>query len=227
MVNYSKFGASDWDQDLGGKAKSAGKKDVYMRLQPGSNPVRVLTPPFQYLAHKYKTDEKDVMGDKVMCSYPLHKACPLCDLKDRAKPRWFVMVIDRKTNESKLLDIGAGIYGKIKQLNDSEKWGNPLHYDLDITVNKNAPPANYHGVVPDPKTPLSESDLKMKNEVDMEHIASKCTPPTPEWVKTRVNAIRTKKGLSPLDFSSVTPVSTPSVDMSEDEEDLTFPAVTE
>lgn len=230
-MSNAKFGMSDWDQELSNgkgnrQAGAGGKKDVYMRLQEGSNPVRILTRPFQYLSHKYKAEGDTGFGDKVMCSAPLHKACPLCDLKDRPKKRWFISVIDRKTNERKLLDISVAVYGQIKELNQSEDWGNPIHYDVDIKVNKNAPPANYYSVLPKPKKPLTDSDLVHKQEVNEEDIASKCSPPTPEFVVSRVNAIRSKKGLPALSFEApAAPAAPVQVDdsASAEDEDFHFP----
>lgn len=229
MVNQ-KFGMSDWDQEFGGNKRAGnanGKKDVYMRLQEGNNPVRILTRPFQYLSHKYKAEGDAGFGDKVMCSAPAHKSCPLCDMKDRPKKRWFIAVIDRKTNERKLLDISVAVYGQIRELNRSEDWGDPLHYDVDIKVNKNAPPANYYTVLPKSKKPLTEADLAHKQEVSEDDINAKCSPPSPEFVASRVNAIRTKKGLPALTFDAPVETAPVAVDNSAsagDEEDYSFPA---
>ena len=122
-MSNQKFGTTTWDEETGNKRGQQGdkKRDVFMRLGDGSNPVRVITKPHLYLSHKYKEEGDAGYGDKIMCSAPLHKSCPLCDRKDRAKKRWFVGVIDRKTNTYKILDISVTIYDQLKTLNRSEK----------------------------------------------------------------------------------------------------------
>lgn len=234
-MSNQKFGTSTWDEETGGKRGAQGangdkKRDAFMRLNDGNNLVRVVTKPHLYLSHKYKEEGDPGFGDKIMCSAPLHKSCVLCDRKDRAKKRWFVGVIDRKTSQYKILDISVLVYDQLKTLNRSEKWGDPSRYDIDIVVNKTAAPANYYSVVPDPPTPLSKEDLELiKKSVNEEELDKKCTPPTPDWVLSKVNTLRAGRGQAALAASSAAPVKAPTngaavVDMSDDE-DVTFPAV--
>lgn len=236
MVN-SKFGMSNWDQPLGqGRQRqpvSDVKRDPFMKLLDGNNAVRVLTQPFQYMNHKYKVEGEPGFGDNVRCSMPLHGSCPVCALGDKPKKRWYVAVIDRKDNLRKLLDISVAVFGQIKDLNASEDWGDPIHYDINIKMDKNSPsPQQYYSVLPKSKKPLTETDLALKEEVNEEDIATKCTPPTPENVASRLNFLRKKRNLSELTFpTSVAKMETVVVDHgasddseSDGAEDFSFPA---
>ncbi len=235
MAKYS-FGMSSWDAEVpGGKKNSndGGKRDVYMRLNEGSNRLRILTKPFQYNTHKYKEEGDAGFGDKILCSASKENGmlCPLCVRKDRPKQRWFVGIIDRKTNEYKILDLGSLVFQGLKTLNQDEDWGDPTGDDFDIKVNKSAPAAGYYTVTPKSKSPLTEADLKLKaDKVDEEHLLRKCTPPTPEWTLGRLNTIREKQGKDPVEMlpegakAPVVPVQVDKTQAAGDEDDdLTFP----
>lgn len=235
-MQNSKFGMSNWDQPLGQgrqrKPESDVKRDPFMKLLDGNNAVRVLTQPFQYMNHKYKVEGEPGFGDNVRCSAGLHGSCPVCALGDKPKKRWYIAVIDRKDNLRKLLDISVAVFGQIKDLNASEDWGDPIHYDINIKMDKNAPPAQYYSVLPKSKKPLTETDLALKEEVNEEEIAAKCTPPTPENVVSRLNFLRKKRNLPELNLVVSTPkMETVVVDhgASDDAdsaagEDFSFPA---
>lgn len=234
-MDMKKFGITSWDEETGNKRFQQGgerKRDSFLRLEDGPNPMRIVTKPHLYLSHKYKEKDEQGYGDKVACSAPLHGSCPLCDLKDRPKKRWYVGVIDRKTNEYKLLDISVTVYDAIKELNHDEDYGDPIRYDIDIKMNSKAGATGYYNVVPKPPKPLTDSDLAIiKANVNEEDLARRCTPPTPEWVLSRINTVREKKGLPALSVSAAKPsAAVPVVDhssddqSSDDDESFVFPA---
>lgn len=214
---------SDWDQPLGGERKvkpSNEGKDPFMKLSDGVHTLRVLTVPFQYLNHKFKKEGEAGYGDNARCSMPLHNKCPLCALGDKAKKRWYAAVIDRADGRRKIIDIGAGVFGGIKALKKLPKWGDPLHYDIDITVDSKAQSSQgWYTVTPNPKEPLSDNDLKLKQEVNEEELQAKCTPPTPENVLSRLNFLRQKKNLAaiPMPEMPETAAKTPVVDQKTDD----------
>lgn len=224
-----KFGQTNWEENTdAGKQGANQKRDEFMRLQDGSNIVRIVTQPHQYYAHKYKEEGDTGFGDKIMCSFPAHKACPLCEKKDRPKRRWFVGMIDRKTQTYKILDIGYTVYQTIQNYNNEEEYGNPSNYDLDIKVNRQGGATGYYNVLAKIPKPLSEADLKLIEAIDKESLVRRCAPPTYEQVVARWNTIREKKGQEPVTLPAPSSIETqtaptPAVDMSP-EQDFDFPA---
>lgn len=233
MVKQS-YGSTTWDEETGGKRGGAGagggKRDQFMRLENGPNVLRVVTKPHRYLSHKYKVEGDQGYGEKIPCSMPLHGSCPVCDLKDKPKKRWFVGVIDRKHSQYKILDISVLVYDALKALNRDEDYGDPMNYDIDIKFNKDSTtPSGFYNVVPKPPKPLTESDIALKATASEEELDKKCTPPTPEWVLAKLNKIRESKGLAAVSAGSVPSASSNGtsavpVDMSNDDEDIVFPA---
>lgn len=229
------FGMSTWDEETGGrKAPQAGDrvKVDFMRLNDGPNLVRIVTKPYKYLVHKYKEESDPGFGDRASCSGPSHNGeCPLCARGDKPKQRWYIGVIDRATGQYKVLDIGSGIYADIRDLNRDEAWGDPSKYDVVIKVNKKGSPKDYYSVLPRPSTALTPSDLEHKSDKNEEDLARRCTPPQPEWVLTRINAMREKKGLQPLAAmaakTGAVKVSVPVAVAMDDSEEVSFPAADE
>lgn len=232
------FGEVDYNADVyggGENKKNDKKKDEWLRLGEGSNEVRLVTAPHQYMVHKYKkdpTNPKD-FGQKVSCSM-IHGSCPLCDAGDKAKPRWFYGVIDRKTGTYKILDVSFAVFGQIRKLaRNQARWGDPQKYDIDIVVDKNGSPANYYTVQPISKEPLSAADQVIKDSADLDELKRKCTPLTPEQVQKRLDKIN---GVAPAATATASaapaaksngkaaPAKAPTVSMSDDEElDQSFP----
>jgi len=185
------FGLVTWDVELGNTNNKPVRRsqDDFIRLQPGSNVVRIVTKPYQYWSHKYKENENDPgFGDKVMCS-SYHGSCPLCDQKVRRSRRWFIGVIDRKTQSYKVLDMSRSICQDVQKLSRDEEWGDPGNYDIDIVVDRDAGPQGYYTVIPKPPKPLSQEDVETKQGIDLGELERKCTPPTPEQVQSRLDFI--------------------------------------
>lgn len=195
MSNTEDFGLVGWEQvEFSNRGGGDRKRDQFIRLQSGSNIVRLVTKPYQYVIHKWKENQNDKgYGDKVMCSM-FHGSCPLCELGDRPKQRWYVGVIDRKTQSYKILDMSPAIFQKVQTFNRSEMWGDPGTYDIDIVVDKNAGATGYYNVVSHPKTALSDKDVEIKTgEVDHDALKKRCMPPKPGEVIRQMGVIRAKK----------------------------------
>lgn len=231
------FGEVDYNADVfgggEGNKKNDKKKDEWMRLGEGSNEMRLVTQPHQYMVHKYQkdpTNPKD-FGQKVSCSM-IHGSCPLCDAGNKAKPRWFYGVIDRKTGTYKILDVSFAVFGSIRKLaRNQARWGDPQKYDIDIVVDKHAPsPAQYYTVQPISKEPLSAADQLIKDGADLDELKRKCTPLTPEQVQKRLDKIN---GVATNGAPAAAPTAksngkaaakAPTVSMTDDEElDQSFP----
>ena len=161
----AQYGQTDWDL-VGNENKNKDfKKDMYLRLQDGPNRIRIVTKPFQYLAHTYKKE-----GDK-------------------AKRRWLVGVIDRKTSTFKILDIGYSVFQNIKSLTNDPDWGDPSNYDIDLVVDRNGGASGYYKTNPKPAKPLSVADLELIEAIDYDDLNRRVTPPTADKVLDRLAKI--------------------------------------
>ena len=187
-------GEVSWDEEgspSGGRKSNS--KDLWLRLDSGSNVIRLVTNPFQYIVHKgvKKAEDLKGYGQKVNCSNPDGKGtCPACDLGLKAGQRWLMGVIEIKTNQYKILDVSYQIYAAIKELsNNTEVWGNPKNYDINIKVNKNGGPTGYYMVQPIPHKEMSPDAKKARDAADFSELARKVTPPTPEQVQKRLDHI--------------------------------------
>jgi hypothetical protein len=194
-MSKSSFGLTTWDDvEVNPKFNKTLSRDLYMRLNSGSNPVRIITRPHQYLVHQYKEEGQKGFGDRIMCS-SFNGACAVCELGDRAKRRWLVGIIDRKTQSYKILDMSVSVFRGIQELSRDENWGDPGRYDIDIKVNKEAGPSGYYMVVALPHRALSPADLELKNDADLDDLLRRCSPPTSEQVKQRLDSIRKKNNV--------------------------------
>ena len=228
------FGEVSWNDDVYGGGEKKNSKDLFLRLDEGSNEMRLVTQPFQYLVHKFKKEGDPGFGQKVSCS-AIHGNCPLCAMGDKAKPRWLIGVISRKTGTYKLLDVSFAVFSQIrKYARNLARWGDPTKYDIDVFVDKNGGATGYYAVQPIPKEPLSATDQQIKDSVDFEDLKRRVTPPTAEFVQKRMDKISgiTSEGAeaaptpakSGKAVSKVTPKAAPAaVNMSDDEDDA-FPA---
>src|SRR5271169_2541043 len=153
------FGEVNWTDDVfGGDKKTTNSKDLFLRLDEGLNEMRLITQPFQYLVHKYKKDGDTGFGQKVQCS-AIHGSCPLCAMGDKAKPRWLLGVISRKTNTFKILDISFAVFSQIrKYAKNAQRFGDPTKYDINVEVDKNGGATGYYSVQALGKEPLSAAD---------------------------------------------------------------------
>jgi hypothetical protein len=187
------FGEVSYEDDVfvgGKKDNKENNKDLWMRLVEGENEVRLVTAPFQYLVHKFKKDPSNPkdFGQKIKCS-AIHGSCPLCDLGDKAKPRWFYGVIDRKTGAYKILDVSYMVFSAIRKLAKNSKWGDPTKYDINIEVDKNGGATGYYSVQPLSKDPLSAADQTLKDNADLDDLKKRCTPHTPDVVQKIMDKI--------------------------------------
>ena len=234
------FGEVSWNDDVfaGENKKQTNSKDLFIRLDEGSNEMRIITQPFQYLVHKFKKEGDSGFGQKISCS-KIHGECPLCDLGDnKAKPRWLLGVISRKTGTYKVLDISFAVFGQIrKYARNTNRWGDPTKYDIDIVVDKNGGATGYYSVQAISKEPLSADDQKIRDtQVDLDDLKRRVTPPQADVVQRRMDKIN---GVVSADASTTTgkktagkttaPVAVaPAVSMTDDEElENSFPSYDE
>jgi hypothetical protein len=220
------FGEVNWTDDVfsGEGKKNTNSKDLFLRLDEGPNEVRLVTQPFQYLVHKYKKENDAGFGQKVQCS-AIHGSCPLCATGDKAKPRWLLGVISRKTNAYKILDISFAVFGQIRKLAKNPKKGDPTKYDINIEVDKNGGATGYYSVQSYDKEPLSAIDQAIKDAVDFDDLKRRVTPPTADIVQKRIdkiNGVTATGTAAPVvagkKVTTATKAVTPTVSMTDDEE---------
>lgn len=226
------FGEVSWNDDVfgGDNKKTTNSKDLFLRLDEGSNEIRLLTQPFQYFVHKYKKEGDTGFGQKVQCS-AIHGSCPLCATGDKAKPRWLLGVISRKTNTYKILDISFAVFSQIRKYAKNAKFGDPTKYDINIEVDKNGGATGYYSVQALGKEALSAADQVIKDTVcDMDDLKRRVTPPSAEIVQKRLDKINgvTTGNVPATPAKSATAATpkavTPAVSMTDDEDlDKSFP----
>jgi hypothetical protein len=220
------FGEVSWNDDVfGGSGERKNVKDLFIRLEEGSNEMRIVTQPYQYLVHKYKKEGDKGFGQKVMCS-SLNGSCPLCAAGDKAKPRWLLGVISRKTQTYKILDISFAVFSQIRKLaRNTQRWGDPTKYDVDIVVDKNGGATGYYSVQPISKEPLSAADQQIKDSADLDDLKRRVMPWNAEQVQKRLDKLNgegTEAVIAPT--TSTKQKETPAkVAMAEDDDD-SFPA---
>jgi hypothetical protein len=233
------FGEINWSDDVFGDSSKtvSNAKDLFLRLDEGSNEMRLITQPYQYLVHKYKKEGDPGYGNKVYCS-AIHGGCPLCSLGDKAKPRWLLGVISRKTGTYKILDVSFAVFSQIRKLaRNTQRWGDPTKYDIDIVVDKNGGATGYYSVQPISKEPLSAADQVLKDNADLDDLKRRVTPPTSDLVQKRLDKINgvdggttTQSIMSQAKKAVAKPVTvqtkTAAVSMSDDEDEFSdsFPS---
>jgi hypothetical protein len=187
----NKYGEQSWTDVVLNSAEKKNSKDTFLRLNPGSNVVRLLTLPYAYYQHKHMIEGGKKFGYRINCSDPEHRTnCPVCEKgEDKPKRRWFLGVIDRKSDTYKILDIGYSVFKAIQTLAKDDDWGDPSRYDIDIVVDPNGGSTGYYTVVAKPPKPLSASDLVKREENSVEELVRRATPPTTEKVQERLDRI--------------------------------------
>jgi hypothetical protein len=217
----SQFGLTEWEDVEVGSQNREKKNfaDTFLKLQQGSNVLRIITKPHEFLVHQYKPHEKDPGFGVRILSSQAHGKDPLVEMGLRPKRRWYVGVIDRKTASYKVLEISSVVLKSIQSLVRDEDWGDPSQYDIDIKVDKNGGAQGYYSVVAKPKKPLTQEDIDIKASVDLEQLKRLCSPPTYEQVLEKVKMAQSK---SP-NFNNDS-VSRPAPVVDDEDDDTDFPA---
>lgn len=229
-MTKSQFGEVTWGDTSTDINPRSDSRDTFLRLEKGSNKVRIITSPFQYTVHRYKRESDPGFGQKVMCS-AVHGSCPLCNLGDKPKRRWLLGVVDRKTSSFKILDIGIAVFKSIQELTRSDDWGEPNKYDIDIKVDPNGGATNYYHVTPNLPKPLSAADVQIKDMVDMDEMKRRCNPPTADKVQERLDKLFADPAAPkqvvgrPVQKAAQAPKAAPVVASNDDDDDdkIEFP----
>ncbi len=221
----STFGEISWEDDVPGDRRE-NSKDLFLRLTEGSNELRLVTRPYQYLVHKYKKEPNNPKdyGTKIACS-AIHGSCPLCNQGNQAKPRWLLGVIDRKSGSYKVLDVGYAVFQQIRKLAKNAKWGDPTKYDIDVLVDPHGGATGYYTCQPLSKEPLSAQDQMIRDNADLEELKRRVTPPTPDAVQTRLDKLHSatpnaQRGAAPAPASRAQPQRPAPVAVQDDDDEF-------
>ena len=214
----TKYGEVNWG-DAASESSKKNSKDLFLRLSPGSNIVRVVTLPHQYYLHKYKVPGERGYGHRVYCSQ-VHGSCAVCATGDAPKRRWFIGVIDRKSNAYKVLDIGYSVFKSINTLVKDADWGSPDQYDIDIVVDPNGGATGYYAVVAKPPKPLSASDMQLMDNNPSDDLQARTKPPEPAAVEKRIQKLVDEFNAQGGSATSTSGRATMPVSTEEDETDF-------
>jgi hypothetical protein len=195
------------DGDIGG--------NDFMNLEEGVNQVRIVSQPYQF--HIHWTNDATGTKRKIRCA---GENCPLCLNGEKSSARWYVAVINRKTNRPAVLELGPQIFKQILGLSKKDKWGEPTKYDIDIERQPKGSQPLYV-VSPNPKELLSEQDVAMVNEfktsIDLKKMVAF---PTPDEVREKLGLSKSTKTVS-NDFDD-TPKENSKAKSSDDDDDFDF-----
>jgi hypothetical protein len=197
------------DADLGG--------NDFMALEEGNNPIRMITSPYQFYIHW----TKDTTGAnrKVHCAV---EGCPVCQQGERAVARWYVGVINRKTEKPAILEVGPQIFKQILGLAKKEKWGDPRKFDVDIERQPKGSQPLYI-VSPEPKEPLTDDEKGMVKEflarIDLGNMTA---APTADEVREKVGMSVGKEVVASKVDNDFEEKSTAVVAESTDDDDFDF-----
>jgi hypothetical protein len=164
-----KYGQVDWDD------AHVSTGNDFMKLEQGSNVVRIFSKPYQFAVHWVK----DTAGTsrKVKCA---DKNCPLCKKGIKAQYRWLLRVLDRRDNIPKLLEISSQVFLGIKNYVSNPKWGDIKMYDVDIKRGPKGTQPLYIVMAEPDKGPLSNAEKEtakaFMERVDIEKFIKPATP---------------------------------------------------
>ena len=200
----NKYGIVSWNEPDTRKNNLKIDRDLFLKLENGSNELRILSKAHVFKIHKFKAEGMTGFGININCAGTDendNNICPLCKMATEenredleCKDRYMMAVLSRKDGRIKILEFGPGVYKDIGGYNNHKHWGSPETYDLDIVVNKHGDPKSYYTVkaLPPVPSPLTEEELALKMSFDMDVLKRLCTPPRPEKVLERVKAVLEK-----------------------------------
>jgi hypothetical protein len=197
------FGLTTWNEDTNkysGDFNSDLPRLPFMRLQDGINLVRIVTMPYKYYQIRYKSPKDKGFGRRVATAWPAHQDCPAKLAGFQPRPRYLVGIIDRADESIKILDMSELVYEQLKKIlktvNATDKSGKEhtaSEFDLNINFDSKAKAAtNFYQVMKMDSFPMTENDVALVSKLgDSLHeiLTRHSTPPSPETVKKRMEAL--------------------------------------
>ena len=203
-VTYGQL--SSWDDG------NASDGNDFLKLEQGSNKMRIFTNPYQFIVHWFQ--DSSGANRKIKCAV---ENCPLCKKGIKTQYRWYLGVLDRKSGTAKLLEVSSQIYIGIKNYVNNPDWGDVKMYDIDIK--RGAPNTNpLYTVMPNPNKRKLNSEEQSIVDSFLERVdISKFTqPPTPEDVVEKLGG-SVPKAASKTDSGSKPHVNTDDFNFGDEE----------
>jgi len=188
-----------------GELSSWGDADVsmvndFMKLEEGINKVRIFTNPFQFVVHW--VEDASGQNRKIKCAI---ENCPLCRKGVKAQTRWYIGVLDYKSGQPKILEVGSQIFNSIHSYATDEEWGEKITkpwgeiFAYDIAIMRGPKGTNpLYSVQPSPKM----KDIKPEETAFIEEFLervdiSKFTEPlAPEDIEEKLGITEEKPRVS-------------------------------
>lgn len=159
----------------------------FYELRPGSNVLRCMTNPHQYVCHpNFILTGGTLHKQKLKCAnHDGRSACVICDSGSKAGCRWIIAVWSNFHENLFCLDFGFEIYRSIRALATDRMWGDPQIYDLNIST-------QYEygfivkddiNIIPYPKTDLTDKQLEIKSHIDVAELKRLTDPPSNEYLE--------------------------------------------
>ncbi len=156
---------SEWLPEGYERPTSAGK---YFKFEEGDNRIRILSKP---VLGWVDWDEKNPVRTKDKPEHPVNPKKP-------AKHFWAFVIWDYRDKSLKVMEITqATIQDSIIALHNSEDWGVPTNYDLNINRTGKEMETKYN-VIPFPPKPITQdiADEYATVKIDLEKLFSNGDP---------------------------------------------------
>jgi hypothetical protein len=139
----------------------------FMKLQPGENKIRIASPTYHFYKHTFK----DANG-KFASSICGGENCLECQSGNKSKNRYAWIVIDRKDEKVKILEVGWSVYEQLLALAKDEEYGELQGYDIKIKKTGESLETSYQVVASPKKTAISEDEKANieKTNIDLEKV---------------------------------------------------------
>lgn len=176
----------------------------FMKLEAGINNVRIVSNIGTYYQTRWKGPlSKRSYGDRIRTSFPTYPDCPVLKyLGKEGKERHMVVVVDRKDDELKILDLSQltaeQVETNLEVKNSMRPEGQkvtPRDFDISIKFDpKSKTATGFYSVVAHDSLPMSETDLGLISDAGGEDVLDKIITrhivcPKPETVEKRLKAL--------------------------------------
>lgn len=180
----TKTGEISWD-DSGSKQRF--NREDFIKLENGTNAIRLVTNPFKYLVHKVKFENDKSFGRNVRCA---GNGCPLCAEGNKPQDAYITYAINRKDGKIKKYEFKTQIMKSIQTLRQNfVQYKDVKTFDLMIVVNPQGGATGYYTVIPGPQSPLTPSEQVEIDKLDIGKLEEYCAFVSPSEVTDSIERI--------------------------------------
>lgn len=185
------FGKVSWD-DVGNNSNNTRfDKEKFVKLEDGINNIRMISDVYRYFYHKVEFEgDKSPYGRSIRCT-TVKEECPICLQGKRASEKFYIAVIERKSNKIKILECGKTIVEGIKALKQIPGKEDPKLYELVIIKNSKNAAANMYNVIPGADRPLTAEEIQKIEDFNEDELVNLCQPISADEVVKTIDRIKT------------------------------------